>query len=67
LPDGRDLYNQATTSVGYASSSEALVRFGLGSNSEADNVEVRWPGGQIQQVAKVHADRILEVVQEAKP
>ena len=33
LPDGRDLYNHATTTVGYACSSEALVRFGLGSNS----------------------------------
>ena len=32
LPDDRNLYNHATTSVGYASSSEPLVRFGLGSH-----------------------------------
>src|SRR5205085_9146788 len=28
LPDGMALYNHATTSVGYASSSEPIVRFG---------------------------------------
>jgi hypothetical protein len=66
LADGRDLYNQATTTVGYASSSEALVRFGLGSNGAAESLEVRWPGGQMQQVGRVGADRIVEVVQEAK-
>jgi hypothetical protein len=67
LPDGRDLYNHATTAVGYASSSEPLVRFGLGSNQMAQMVEIRWPGGRVQQVAKVAADRILEIVEEAKP
>jgi hypothetical protein len=67
LPDGRDLYNQATTTVGYASSSEALVRFGLGSNRAVEKIEVRWPGGEIQQVGRVAADRLAEIVQEAKP
>jgi len=67
LADGRDLYNQATTAVGYASSSEALVRFGLGSNRAVESIEVRWPGGNIQQLGKVAGDRIVDVVQEAKP
>ena len=60
LPDGRDLYNQATTAVGYACSSEALVRFGLGSNRVAETIEIRWPGGDIQQLKNVSADRIVE-------
>ena len=67
LPDGRDLYNQATTTVGYACSSEALVRFGLGPNRVAEKVEIRWPGGATQQLNGVAADRIVEVVEEAKP
>ena len=67
LPDGRDLYNQATTAVGYACSSEPLVRFGLGSNRVAETIEVRWPGGDIQQLKNVSADRILEIVQAGKP
>jgi hypothetical protein len=66
LPDGRDLYNQATTAVGYASSSEPLVRFGLGANRVAERIEVRWPGGGRQQVDNVAADRIVEVVEEVK-
>lgn len=47
LADGRDLYNHMTTSVGYASSSESIVRFGLGTASEAESVTIRWPGGRI--------------------
>ena len=67
LPDGRDLYNHATTAVGYACSSEALVRFGLGSNRVAGKIEIRWPGGGVQQLANVAADRIVDVVEEVKP
>jgi enediyne biosynthesis protein E4 len=67
LPDGRSLYNQATTSVGYASSSEPLVRFGLGSARTAQRIEIRWPGGGTQQLLAVAADRIVEVTEEARP
>ncbi|HEY3838213.1 MAG TPA: CRTAC1 family protein [Bryobacteraceae bacterium] len=67
LPDGRDLYNQATTAVGYACSSEPLVRFGLGANRTAETIEVRWPGGGTQRIRNVAADRIIEVVEETQP
>jgi len=67
LPDGRSLYNQATTSVGYASSSEPLVRFGLGVNRTAQRIEIRWPGGVTQQLTDVIADRTVEVTEEAQP
>ena len=63
LADGRDLYNHATTSVGYASSSEALVRFGLGAIRMADRVEVQWPGGRLQVLTDVAADRIVKVIE----
>jgi hypothetical protein len=61
LTDGRQLYGEATTAVGYASSSEPLVRFGLGSQSSAQSVEVRWPGGKTQVVQDVAADRVVEI------
>ena len=67
LPDGRDLYNHATTAVGYASASEALVRFGLGTNRTVETIEVRWPGGGIQRMGSVPANRIVEIVEELKP
>jgi hypothetical protein len=67
LPDGRDLYNHATTAVGYASSSEPLVRFGLGAHRAAEWVEIQWPGGGTQKLDNVAADRIVEITEEAKP
>ena len=63
LADGRDLYNSATTAVGYASASEPLVRFGLGASKVAELVEVRWPGGKVQRLVNVPADQVLEVVE----
>ncbi len=61
---GRTLYNHATTSVGYASSSEPLVRFGLGAHKRAASVDIRWPSGAVQRLANVAADRIVEVVEQ---
>jgi hypothetical protein len=61
LPDGRSLYNHATTAVGYGSSSEPLVRFGLGSNRKVEKLEILWPGGTTQGLRGVAVDHILEV------
>ena len=63
LPDGRSLYNHATTAVGYGSSSEAMVRFGLGSNRRVERMEIDWPGGAIQEMKDLAVDRIVEVVE----
>ena len=60
-PDGTVLYNQVTTSVGYASSSEPLARFGLSRNTRAKEIRVTWPGGHQQTVVNVIADRVLEI------
>ncbi len=61
LPDGRTLHNHATTSVGYACSSERLVRFGLGAAERVDAVEIRWPSGRVQHLAGLAPNRIVEV------
>jgi enediyne biosynthesis protein E4 len=60
LPD-RKLYNHCTTSVGYASSSEPLVRFGLGKETAAKLIEIQWPSGQTQKLHEVKADQTLKV------
>ncbi len=57
---GVEQWNQASTSVGYASSSEVRVHFGLGAASSAE-VEVTWPGGRVQKVGKVEADQYILV------
>ncbi len=58
-------YNQATTSVGYASSSDKRVHFGIGSNQVIDSIEIRWPSGIRQRLTHVLPDRILSVVEPA--
>jgi enediyne biosynthesis protein E4 len=67
LASGRKLYNHATTSVGYASSSEPLVRFGLGGEKAARLIEIRWPSGQVQELRDVAADRVVEVREPVQP
>jgi hypothetical protein len=59
-------YNQATTALGYNSSSDKRVHFGLGTASVIDSVEIVWPSGIKQILTNVRADQIL-TVREAVP
>ena len=54
-------FNHMTTSVGYASSSDGPVHFGLGPDSVAKSVEIVWPSGIVQTLSDVPADRVLKV------
>ncbi len=57
--------NEATTAVGYSSSSDKRVHFGLGSAGVIDNIELTWPS-RIKQVLKnVKVDQILTVMESA--
>ncbi|MGH9630600.1 MAG: CRTAC1 family protein, partial [Bryobacteraceae bacterium] len=58
---GREQWNHATSSVGYASSSTTDVHFGLGDATHAKLVEIHWPGGAVQQLENVEADRVVTV------
>ena len=54
-------WNRATTAVGYASASDPRIHFGLGSNAEVNEIEVRWPGGQVQVLRNVKTRQYLTV------
>jgi hypothetical protein len=54
-------YNHMTTSVGYASSSDGPVHFGLGTENKAKLIEIHWPSGTVQTLQDVAADRVLKV------
>jgi hypothetical protein len=58
---GHVQYNHATTAVGYASSSDKRVYFGLGADRTAREIEIRWPSGVRQVLRNVPADRVLAV------
>jgi len=51
-----------SSSVGYASSSDLTVHFGLGEETQAA-VEIRWPSGIVQKMGTVKADQRLEVME----
>lgn len=56
-------YNQATTAVGYNSSSDKRVYFGLGNATVVDRIELAWPAGVRQVITNVAADQILTIVE----
>lgn len=59
-------YNHMTTSVGYASSSDGPVHFGLGPDAVAESIEIHWPSGAVQTLENVAADRVLKVKEPAQ-
>jgi hypothetical protein len=63
--DGRSQWNEVTTAVGYASSSDSRVHFGLGSNQHVKEIEIHWPSGVKQTVKDAAVDRILTIVEPA--
>jgi hypothetical protein len=64
---GLEQWNHVTTSTGYGCSSEKTVFFGLGKDSEARSVEIRWPSGVIQKLNEVRADQFLELEEPVTP
>ena len=64
--DGRSQWNEVTTSVGYASSSDSRVHFGLGTNRLIKEMEIRWPSGIKQTLHDVSVDRVMTVEEPGK-
>ncbi len=58
-------YNAATTAVGYNSSSDKRVHFGLGDAAVIDTIELWWPTGVHQVLTGVKADQVLTVTEHA--
>jgi enediyne biosynthesis protein E4 len=56
-----------TTASSYLSSSDKRVHFGLGSASEAESIEIKWPSGIMQKLEHVRGDRLIRVDEPAAP
>jgi hypothetical protein len=63
---GRTLHNHVTTSVGFMSSSDKRVHFGLGAETKIASLEIKWPSGIVQTVKDVPADRVLRINEPAR-
>jgi hypothetical protein len=64
--DGSVQWNEATTAVGYASSSDPRVHFGLGQNKRIRAIEIRWPSRITQTLHDVGVDQVLTVKEPEK-
>jgi dUTPase len=60
-PSGRSRYNHVNGSVGFMSTSDRRLSFGLGSETSAASVEIRWPRGAVQTLHNISAGQILKV------
>ena len=54
-------WNRVTTAVGYASSSDRTVHFGLGSAERVKRLEIEWPSGTKQLLENLLADRYVSI------
>jgi len=63
---GRVLYNHVAVSVGFMSSSDKRVHFGLGPETRINSVEIRWPSGIQQTLKSLAVDQFLTVDEPQK-
>ncbi|MGE3174682.1 MAG: CRTAC1 family protein [Planctomycetota bacterium] len=49
--------------TGYLSGSDLRLHFGIGTATQIDRIEVRWPSGQVQFLTAVAPNRVLDVVE----
>jgi hypothetical protein len=45
----------------YLSQSELVLTFGLGAQTKADSIEIRWPSGQVDKLSNVNAGETVTV------
>ncbi len=62
-PSGSKQYAMVTTAGSYLSASDKRVHFGLGRDSSAKLLEVKWPSGKTQRLENVSADQVLNVIE----
>jgi len=66
LDDGRVLVSHATTSVGFASSSDPRVHIGVPPKRSVTLLTLRWPSGARQTIQRPALNRIL-TIEEPEP
>jgi hypothetical protein len=59
--DGHSQWNHVSTAVGYASSSDSRVHFGLGANRGIKEIQIQWPSGIKQELQNVDVDRVMTI------
>ncbi len=66
LDGGRVLVNHASTSVGFASSGDPRVHFGLGRAAQVKRIDLVWPSGVHQTIERPELNAVLTVEEPAR-
>ncbi|MFM9947535.1 MAG: VCBS repeat-containing protein [Saprospiraceae bacterium] len=61
---GRRQMQELQTTRGFQSSVEPVLTFGLGKAVEVDQITIRWPDGNVQQLSGVTANQTLKIAYE---
>ena len=57
----RRMYRRIRSGSSFLSHSEAVATFGLGAATEVDTLIVQWPGGKVERLTAVKADREIKL------
>jgi len=60
-------YATVSTASSYLSASDKRVHFGLGQETTAQRIEIRWPSGISQTLKDIPADQILQIDEPVAP
>lgn len=60
-------YVTVTTGGSYCSASDVRAHFGLGAETKARDIEIRWPSGIVQHLANVAVDQTVTVKEPTSP
>ena len=63
--EGSVQVEQAKGGMSYMSASETRIHFGLGKRAKIESLEITWPSGQVDRLAKVPLDQIIAVKEGA--
>ncbi len=58
---GRWQTQEVTSQASYYSHNDLRLHFGLGANTKAEQIEIRWPSGQIELIKEIAANQIVSV------
>ena len=61
---GRRLFNHVSPSVGFMSTSDRRVHFGLAGETKIRQIEITWPSGAKQVIRNVKVDQVFKVREE---
>jgi hypothetical protein len=62
---GRWQTQEVTSQSSYYSHNDLRLHFGLGANTRAEQIEIRWPNGQIELIKEIAANEIVTIKEGA--